>query len=493
MSTLINVPIFGNQTLSASGGYAVTLGAVSAITVQRDATTPVNDPVDVTFDTLTVGLASSIAVQNASLTLDAFVGINALTTFYIGNGGRLDLSDTLNLAVGSPINFTGVGGILVLDNDPNIRLLSSINGFNNDDVFAFHDVPVATSASYSGGVLTVFNGQTAVASVAVNGSFDASQLGVQSDGKGGVHVGVGLGNGGGLANDIYATGLHTEYALARTGLGQLYLDDKIGGRDNFSPIADAKYVLFADGVGRFDATGVALDVAHVYQAAFDRRPDAGGLEYWTQLVEAGVLTEKQVALGFTGTAEFAANYGGTDNLAYVAKLYDNVLGRAGEQSGINFWTGQLAEGAARSDVLFSFANSFENVHNSIRTTGDAEYGTAYRLYEAALNRAPDLPGLSYWYGQLEAGIATRDVSKGFVDSNEFLTNYGNLDNANFVERLYNNVLDRGSDVAGSQYWQGQLANGATKADVLLGFSESLENRVQTADATHDNWIFLGYS
>lgn len=490
MSTVINVPLLSSRTISTSGDYAVTLGIGSTILVERNSASPLNDPVNASFDTLSVIGLTNVKVQHASLAIEGLANVNLLTNFSIGDGGKLDLSDTVGLNVASPITFAGAGGVLVLDRDVNLSLLSGISGFN-DDVISFRDVPVATSASYANGVLSVYNGASQVASVALSGTFDASQLGVQSNGKGGINVGVGLGNGGGLPNDAYATGLHSEYVVARTGLGQLYLEDEVRGRDAVATVTDAKYFLFADGVGRFDATGVAQEVAHVYQAAFDRRPDAGGLEFWTSKVEAGTLSERDVATGFMASAEFRANYDGLDDTAFVSKLYANVLDRAGEQSGITYWTNQLSGGAGRNDVLFSFANSFENVHNTIKVTGDTEYGVAYRLYEAALDRVPELSGLNYWYNLLESGVSNSAVAQGFINSPEFQGKYGGLDNAGFVAQLYENVLDRPGDVAGLQYWQNQLASGASRADVLFSFADSLENRIQTAEATHDNWIYLG--
>jgi hypothetical protein len=490
VSTLINVPLLSSRTISTSGDYNVTLGIGSRILVERNGTTPANDPVVASFSTATIGALSSITVQNATLEIDSLAGINVLTTFNIGDGGKLDLSNTINLNVASPINFTGVGGVLVVDHDLNIGLLSGITGFNSDDVLSFRDIPVATSASYANGALTVYNGTEQVARLAINGDF-SGPLGVQSDGHGGINVGVGLGNGGGLPNDVHALGLHSEYILARTDLGQLYLQDQVGGRDGNTTVADGKYVLFADGVGRFDASGVAQEVAHIYKAAFDRMADADGLEFWTNRVENGIQTERGVAIGFTESNEFRGAYGSLDDRGFVQQLYRNVLDREGEQAGVESWLNLMQGGAGRDTVLHGFATSFENVMNNLSVMGDDEYGHAYRLYEAALNRSPETEGLNFWYNHLESGQSLAWVAQGFMNSNEYQQKYGGLDNGNFVEQLYQNVLGRGSDSAGFENWMNALNGGTSRADVLIGFSDSLENRIQTAEQTHDNWIFLG--
>ncbi|EHM02805.1 hypothetical protein HMPREF9946_00709 [Acetobacteraceae bacterium AT-5844] len=492
MGTPINVPILGEYTLNTSGAYDITLGLSSRIIVERNGGSPAGDAVNVVFDTVTIGALSSITVQNASLTIDSLATVNALTTYNIGNSGTLDLSSTIGVNLLSPINFTGVGGRLVLDAGLNVSLLSNVTGFDSDDVLSFNDVSSATDVRYENGEIRVYDGDTVVARADVSGNFDGDALGFQSDGQGGINVGVGLGNGGGDPNDNFVNGLHSEYIIAQTPLGQLYLQDKVPGRDGSATIADAKYIVFADGVARFDASGAAQDVTHLYQAAFDRRPDAVGLEYWTGRLESSDLTEAQIASSFSATPEFATRYGALDNAGYVNQLYQNVLGRAGETSGVEYWTSELNSGARdRGNVLMGFSDSIENIENSLSFTGDREYGAAYRLYEAALNREPEAVGLAYWYERLEGGDSLTNVAQGFVDSQEFGRLYGTLDNSSFVSQLYQNVLDRPGDQVGQEYWTGVLENGGSRADVLVGFSDSLEARILTADATHDSWVFLG--
>ncbi|MFC0409137.1 DUF4214 domain-containing protein [Roseomonas elaeocarpi] len=491
MGTPLNVNALSTTTVDTSGDYNVSLGIGSSIVVGRDAGTPTGDPVSVTFDTVSATALASVTVQHGTLEVDGILGLSALTSYTIGDGGHLVLSDTLGASLLSPINFDGTGGILTLDSDLALSVGSGITGFGTGDVISFSDVPAATSVSYSNGQITLYNGSAEVAQVAVSGDFDATGLGFQSDGQGGISVGLGLGNGGGRADDVFTTGLHDEYIVARTPLGQLYLQDEIAGRDQTQTISDGHFILFADGVGRFDASGTAEEVAHLYKAAFDRTPDAGGLDYWTGQIESGAMSENGVAAAFTGSAEFQAAYAGQDNTGFVSQLYENVLGRAGDAAGIAYWAQQLSNGATQADVLQGFSHSFENVQNSLSFTGDEQFGEAYRLYEAALNRAPETSGLSYWYNRLEGGDALSNVAQGFIASAEFNSNYGNLGNSDFVDQLYQNVLGRAADQAGHDFWTSALDNGETRADVLIGFSDSLENRVQTADATHDNWIFLG--
>jgi len=103
------------------------------------------------------------------------------------------------------------------------------------------------------------------------------------------------------------------------------------------------------------------------------------------------------------------------------------------------------------------------------------------LYEAALDRKPDIPGLNYWIDTLEAGVSIRDIAGSFTNSAEFTSNFNTTSNDAFVAQLYLNVLGRNAEQAGADYWLGVMGNGHSRSDVLVGFAESAENRANAAD------------
>jgi Domain of unknown function (DUF4214) len=100
-------------------------------------------------------------------------------------------------------------------------------------------------------------------------------------------------------------------------------------------------------------------VARIYVAAFDRAPDAAGLQFWTDQMQAG-MTQEQVASNFLGTPEGLATLGSATIPGFVNDLYQHVLGRGADAAGARFWTsaiegGQITVGGA----LAAFANSPE--------------------------------------------------------------------------------------------------------------------------------------
>jgi hypothetical protein len=120
-------------------------------------------------------------------------------------------------------------------------------------------------------------------------------------------------------------------------------------------------------------------------------------------------------------------------------------------------------------------------------TGNA--GQAFRLYQAAFDREPDLEGLGFWIEQLDAGRGDLVwMARSFQYSEEFQESYGapqELSDPQFLNLLYNNVLDRTPDMNGYLFWMGRLGDAYGRDRVLVDFSESAENVQKTAAAIDD--------
>lgn len=125
----------------------------------------------------------------------------------------------------------------------------------------------------------------------------------------------------------------------------------------------------------------------------------------------------------------------------------------------------------------------------------ARMGAVARSYSAYFLREPDQSGLTFWFPRVNAGWTIQRISTFFSQSPEFVNRYGALDNGEFVDLIYQNVLGRPADEGGRTYWVGQLDRGAkTRGDVMVGYSESNEykratdTRIQVIITT---WALLG--
>lgn len=296
-------------------------------------------------------------------------------------------------------------------------------------------------------------------------------------------------------HDVGLVGNHDQYVIAQTSDGQAQIEDRVAGGIQVVPglqhIAFAdKPGAFADGTGVFDPTGTAEVVTRLYQAAFDRTPDLAGLDHNVDLVTSNVVTIAALASSFTTSPEFISGYGSLDDAGFVQQLYRNVLHRAPDVAGNQLWLNFLNSGAGRGEALRGFADSRENRKQILPIAGDKNDATAFRLYQAALGRAPDDQGLTNVSDALAHGATPQQVATGFVNSTEFEQKYGVLTPSDFVTQLYQNVLHRAPDGPGLQSFVGAMANGASREQILVGFSDSTENRINTASATHDAWVFI---
>jgi hypothetical protein len=100
-------------------------------------------------------------------------------------------------------------------------------------------------------------------------------------------------------------------------------------------------------------------VARLYAAYFLRVPDTAGMTHWIAQSRRGT-TLADISKSFSGSNEFKARYGPLTNRQFVELIYTNILGRPGEASGIDFWTGQLNSGKKnRGGVMIGFSESLE--------------------------------------------------------------------------------------------------------------------------------------
>ena len=98
-----------------------------------------------------------------------------------------------------------------------------------------------------------------------------------------------------------------------------------------------------------------------------------------------------------------------------------------------------------------FAGAYDDPEEPVYT--DVEAFVA-RLYENVLGRTPDEKGLAAWVSQLTSGAnGGEEVAKGFIFSDEYTKK--NTSNDAFVEMLYNTLLNRKSDAAGKKAWVAQ--------------------------------------
>ena len=165
---------------------------------------------------------------------------------------------------------------------------------------------------------------------------------------------------------------------------------------------------------------------------------AGGIGTETVIYSGRNAIQFTIVLSSNGISVSDNSYGGTDILTAVGKI-------------------QFSDTSIDTSSLIKTASLTKTDLVSI-----------VELYVASFNRAPDSVGLDYWGGQLSNGMSLQDIAKSFFVQKETIAAYPTTMSTNdFVSAVYNNVLSRGPDTGGLNYWVGQLNNGSVSKDAFL--------------------------
>lgn len=161
----------------------------------------------------------------------------------------------------------------------------------------------------------------------------------------------------------------------------------------------------------------AQPLVRLYLAGLGRLPDRSGLQYWTRRHAAGVPLVT-LANQFLVSSEFQRRYGSPGNTAYIDVLYRNVLGRAADASGADYWNRRLTAGRiTRAGLLVQFSESSEN---KTKTAAKAE---ASVVYVGMVLRAPDPSVLSWWTTKRASGSPLSALTDLVYDSSAYRSRF----------------------------------------------------------------------
>lgn len=168
-------------------------------------------------------------------------------------------------------------------------------------------------------------------------------------------------DGGAGTDTFFFVGSQSEYTLTLEA-GSTRIEDRVPNGLGVNFIENVERLDFEQNFGGqpwFDLASFSglLQVSQselesfieLYIAYFNRAPDAVGLNFWGTSFSNGI-TLNEIAALFAEQAETLRVYPqGTSNEAFATAVYNNVLGRTPDQSGINFWVEVLDSGNVSRD------------------------------------------------------------------------------------------------------------------------------------------------
>jgi Ca2+-binding RTX toxin-like protein len=169
------------------------------------------------------------------------------------------------------------------------------------------------------------------------------------------------------------------YKITHDASGWHVADQRTGSvSDGSDTLQGVERIAFADQMVALDLDGVAAQAYRIYRAAFDRVPDLAGLGYWIDRLDHEA-TLRDIADGFAHSQEFVDMYGSApSNADIVMRLYKNILHREPDAGGYQYWLDILNNKQATLPwVLAFFSDSQENIDGVAELIGNGIVYTPY--------------------------------------------------------------------------------------------------------------------
>jgi hypothetical protein len=163
---------------------------------------------------------------------------------------------------------------------------------------------------------------------------------------------------------------------------------------------------------------------------------------------------------------------------YVDGVYQALLGRHADATGLIAWVQQLQDGVPRAQVVQAIANSTE-----------ARGLEVDRLYVTFLHRSADAAGRSFWVSLLVAGTTETDAARMFIASGEYQAAHS--DNSLYVAGLYADILGRTASAAEIAGWVQGLQAGVSRDAVAAAFLTSGEAYLRLLDDYYLHFLHRG--
>ncbi|WP_448061636.1 DUF4214 domain-containing protein [Cellulomonas hominis] len=165
-----------------------------------------------------------------------------------------------------------------------------------------------------------------------------------------------------------------------------------------------------------------------------------------------------------------------DYTPLVRALYQDLLGRGADPSGLATWSGQLASGVSQSQLVATLTDSDEYIDRRITQT-----------YQNILGRGPEPSGLAHWHRVVRAGVVSiDDLPLYFLASDELYARGGGTDEG-FINVMYQQVLGRTAWQSERTYWAAFIPSGGRQA-ALNGIWISRESSQRRAGVYYQTFL-----
>jgi hypothetical protein len=168
------------------------------------------------------------------------------------------------------------------------------------------------------------------------------------------------------------------------------------------------------------------------------------------------------------------------NEAYIGQVYQSMLLRAVDSSGLSTWGGYLAGGGNQAMAAYAIETAAPQ-HEFWVTEVELNYKTLLR-------READSTGLTGFVNSLATGGTIEQMQAAILGSQEYFQTQGGGTNQGFLTALYRDLLARDVDAAGQSLYGGALSAGVSRQQVAGIILASTEYRTDLVRSYYQQYL-----
>lgn len=163
-----------------------------------------------------------------------------------------------------------------------------------------------------------------------------------------------------------------------------------------------------------------LALIKLYMAAFNRAPEKGGFDYWSNQLASGKTFAQVVDTVFSLDIVKAIYPDAMPNDAFLTLIYINIFNKLPDDEGLAFWMSQLGTGRARGSLVLDMINAGLGTPDG--TPGKAYIANRYSVSQYAvdvqlqLNKEISIDNLKVILGGVSDTTASLTSAKDAIDN-----------------------------------------------------------------------------
>lgn len=221
--------------------------------------------------------------------------------------------------------------------------------------------------------------------------------------------------------------------------------------------------------------------AELYLGFFGRAPDTAGFIYWADQIANGISVQT-VAQGFAQSPEFTAQYANLSHRDQVAKIYQNILERAPDQGGWDYWTHFLDTGSAIGTVVWNLIEAaFHQVGTEDGLLVQNKISAAKERMASIASNQPDVAwSITTGFGQANVAKALAAVTDASINTDTTIAVHAQMNQWGITAMDFQ-----------SAWSAGYTGKGVVIAEIDTGID--LNNAALTQNLSAYNWNFVSNS